>query len=804
MFFVTCLRNKRLSVGSHILVWMKRSAAGKDAGKDSSGSDEGGGSGSGSGSGRTAKLTFEQQKFQHTAKLLNDLFEEKEERAFLKQMRRQAGGGGSGGGSGFAAALAASVAATIFPDLSTEVGRLEHKAAMLEKCILERRESMLGVGSAAWWNARVEKHELEERNILGLVNKKLCKKTLSEGGEIVKVVVVYGPTGKRREVAVSSSLFCAATWMRIVDMSSCMEEADVECFVQSMQALIEEEQSSLVYKKFYCTDRVWSVELYSALGYVHMERVYARHARCRALQLRRVQRVRGDWPLWKVFNCDELDKPQQVFKTARDREEAYDAESTEFETLCDMSEFTGTVNVGAVRSHAEFEALVAAWKASVPDLSPAELWTLVGTVLGGHKFSTGFEPNLVLVRLEPGCAADVRFRAAVPAPVLAKCCVTSTDGDWPKDTASPRFVAGCVDIRKRADAFSRASAFDALRVCGGATAFAVVAGGLVASVMSTHWVLGAPRECGDTCPCRLAADVDVITTNNALAGVSEDLKGVPGLDISEVPFVSVQRLFAEFDMTHNQGALVVDPKGDLWVAASAAAFGSWATMHSKCTGQPYTARRLLKAEKKGFTPHKRGVEPYCHPAIRFDGLKPKSKVAWIADLTFGASAMDDDVRERVSSRDGPVSLLWSIVVGDVYGVEAELACGSGPNCKNWAGACALELAVDVEVDEPARLKCLELLLMDPRTDLPEGVLEDLQKSMICTNELGVVGRQYKDIALAVLYAAPVPMPDSYPAWVQDAQRIHERARLRREHASMSESEFADFYALVLQKKARKV
>jgi hypothetical protein len=367
-----------------------------------------------------------------------------------------------------------------------------------------------------------------------------------------------------------------------------------------------------------------------------MERVYARHAYCHALQLRQLQRVHGLWPLWKVFAFRELQHDTDLCKN---EEDLYSAVFASLNTLDDASnekKYFGRLWPArdCVETQADFQRLLAAWKASVPDLSSAELWTLVGTVLGHHLPVDTHMPNLVWVRLEPGCSADVRFRAVVPACVLTLCRARGEDMEWPADAASPLFSSGFDYVsRHKTQEWSCTNAFEKLRAVFGASVTAVVAGGLVASVMSTHWAQDVPGECDDTCPCRLAADVDVMTTNKGFAGVCDALKGVSGLDISEVPFFGVRRLLAEFDMTHNQGALVVGPSGDLWVGATPDAFASWATMHTKCTGRPFTARRLLKAESKGFKVHTCGKEPWGHLKTAFDGMDNRSKVTWVAKCT---------------------------------------------------------------------------------------------------------------------------------------------------------------------------
>jgi hypothetical protein len=381
----------------------------------------------------------------------------------------------------------------------------------------------------------------------------------------------------------------------------------------------------------------WVPRVFSALGFKSMGGVYAHHPRHRVLQLRHLQRTRPDQAdLWAVAFM-----PARVPVTRKHLFAPLRTSQNKFR-------LNGRVwsVASRIKSRPDFEALLAAWDASDATLTPRERWALIASALAFEAWPVArVLCDILVVPLQLGSAADRRFREVLSPRVLS---ITTVE-DWPAELGTdtsrvcPWFVpeGRYLEVTREITSCSVPDAFEALTVFGrdGGRLRGVVFGGCVASIMSTHWL--TPEEecpssssssssspCPDGCPCRLAKDVDVFTTNKSFEGVAAELTGVPGVDITQTPFSSVARLFVSADFTHNQGAVLVAPDGALWIAGTPYAFASWATMHTLATGSRCRTGRTSKAVAKGFTPHMCGVKetperPY-HPS---DG-NPKSRVCW--------------------------------------------------------------------------------------------------------------------------------------------------------------------------------
>jgi hypothetical protein len=459
----------------------------------------------------------------------------------------------------------------------------------------------------------------------------------------VKVTLQYSAKNHHLECVIRHALFPSATDGQVVPMGVDAAMQDAMDFVADMENYNRAAEGHSRLGGHSCMTAPWAWRVFAGLGYVHLDDVYALNAECRALQLRCLQAKHGAWPLANLVNVwtlsevtgDRAPRHGEVFAPLSD-----DGTKNPFRYLGRTWPVRDRVTTPEA-----FARLVDAWRESVPDLTPPETWALIGSALGFARPMQRIMVNVVVVRLEAGCAAADRFRAVIPAKVFALCGATAP---WPApaDVPFPMFVPGGTVLGMDS---STADRFDLLEVLPGLQVPAVVAGGLVASVMSTHWAGGAGGvpACAPDCRCRLARDVDVMTTNKAHAGVVAALEGVPGVDVTQTPFASVQRLLTAFDFTHNQGAVVAHPGGDLWVVATADAYLAWATMHTRWTGSAFTARRVTLAQSKGFTVDTFGREADVPPP-GLDEVLGKSKVAWGDTPAPSAGSDDKPVKSKVA------------------------------------------------------------------------------------------------------------------------------------------------------------
>ncbi len=412
------------------------------------------------------------------------------------------------------------------------------------------------------------------------------------------VVLRFGPIGSTRRVAVLRNDFPAAVSDQEVDAGRETHKDDVAQFAGWAEQRILRAEANWFGFAHRTIPYALDVGVYTTLGYARLCHLYGRFPRCRALHLRELQRVNPALELWTL-----------AFGACVER--SLDTKPNAGTTFVPLRQHWNPFRLGQVKwpvpaivsTQDHMTDLVSAWSESCETLTQREKWVLIASACA---FLTWPLPRImndvVFVALEPGSPAETRFRAVVHALVLE---VTRAKA-WPKGVTSPWFVMGG-DLLEQDT--SRAFTFSSLDTLPGAKVQGVVAGGLVASVMSTHWFL-SELVCTEDCPCRLANDLDVFTTNISHADVKVALRDVPKVNVTETPFSSVERLFISFDMTHNQGALVVAPDGALWVAATPYAFASWATMHTLCTGARYTEKRVTKAAQKGFVVHTCGVPVY--------------------------------------------------------------------------------------------------------------------------------------------------------------------------------------------------